>query len=136
MMRDMALIAANRLTVTIPGPVDEPPADEVARARIARWLEDAYGYRPPVASVEPHGWSAHWEVAGRVSPGWKYEAVIPRHLGPARADVAKGRHPASGGSTHRPRRRPVPASAPGRAGVVDRTRSLVPHLPGLEDLGG
>lgn len=120
MMRVMALIAPNRLTVTIPNAHDDPPAEDAAHDRIGRWLEAAYGYRPPVASVEPHGWSERWEVGGRISPGWKYEAVIPRHLGPARADVAKARHPAAG------------RTGPSGAGP----RVLVPHLPGLEDLGG
>ena len=90
----MALIAANKLTVTIPAGPDEPPAEGAARERIARWLEGEYGYRPPVESLEGHGWSARWEVGGRLSPGWRYDAVIPRHLGPARDEVARARHPA------------------------------------------
>ena len=48
----MALIAANRLTVTIPTGPDDPPADGDAQERIARWLEGEYGYRPPVERVE------------------------------------------------------------------------------------
>src|SRR5687768_3479461 len=96
----MALIAANRLTVTIPTTPDDPPSEATARERIARWLETEYGYRPPVESLEGHGWSALWEVGGRISPGWRYDAVIPRHLGPARDDVAKARHPA--GTAGRP----------------------------------
>ncbi len=94
MMRGMALIAANRLTVTIPTGPDDPPADEVAWERIAHWLEGEYGYPPPVESLEGHGWSARWEVGGRLTPGWRYDAVIPRHLGPSREDVARARHPA------------------------------------------
>ncbi|HEX7134683.1 MAG TPA: hypothetical protein VF228_19065 [Iamia sp.] len=110
----MALIAANRLTVTIPTGPDEPPSEATARERIARWLENEYGYRPPVESLEGHGWSALWEVGGRLSPGWRYDAVIPRHLGPSRDDVAKARHPAGtapGRSAARPTR---PASRPRR----------------------
>ncbi|HMJ76673.1 MAG TPA: hypothetical protein VK507_11915, partial [Iamia sp.] len=82
----MALIAANRLTVTIPTAPDDPPSEATARERITRWLETEYGYRPPVESFEGHGWSARWEVGGRLSPGWRYDAVIPRHLGPSRDD--------------------------------------------------
>jgi len=98
-MRDMALIAANRLTVTIPTAPDDPPSEATARERITRWLETEYGYRPPVESLEGHGWSARWEVGGRLSPGWRYDAVIPRHLGPSRDDVAKARHPAGTGTS-------------------------------------
>lgn len=94
-MRAMALIAANRLTVTIPSGPDAPPSEATARERIVRWLEGEYGYRPPVESLEEHGWSPGWEVAGRPAAGWRYDAVIPRHLGPSRADIAKARHPAS-----------------------------------------
>lgn len=120
-MRRMALIAANRLTVTIPTGPDDPPADEVAQERIARWLEGEYGYRPPVESLEGHGWSALWEVAGRISPGWRYDAVIPRHLGPSRDEVAKARHPAATGPGTR-----RPAAAPTR--TRPRPRKTTPAL--------
>ena len=105
----MALIAANRLTVTIPTAPDDPPSEATARERITRWLEAEYGYRPPVESLEGHGWSARWEVGGRLSPGWRYDAVIPRHLGPSRDDVAKARHPAGTGP---PARAPAPSVPP------------------------
>lgn len=98
----MALIAPNKLTVTIPAGPDDPPAEDTARERITRWLEGEYGYRPPVESLEGHGWSAQWEVGGRLCHGWRYDAVIPRHLGPARDEVARARHPA--GSAPAPRR--------------------------------
>lgn len=109
MMRSMALIAANRLTVTIPAGPDAPPSEATARERIVRWLEGEYGYRPPVECFEGHGWSESWEVGGRISPGWRYDAVIPRHLGPSRDEVAKARHPAGTGS---PRRRTAPPARP------------------------
>lgn len=127
----MALIAANRLTVTIPAGPDEPPSEDTARERIVRWLEGEYGYPPPVESLEGHGWSARWEVGGRLSPGWRYDAVIPRHLGPSREDVARARHPAAtpstrsprGGSATRPRRQPSapsrPTARPAAQAVID-----------------
>lgn len=119
----MALIASNRLTVTIPAGPDEPPADDVARERITRWLEGEYGYRPPVESLEGHGWSARWEVGGQVAPGWRYDAVIPRHLGPAREDVARARHPAGSSGHRRPAgarpRRPRSTSRPAAQAVID-----------------
>jgi hypothetical protein len=103
----MALIAANRLTVTIPNGPDDPPAEEVARHRITRWLEGEYGYVPPVERLEGHGWSAEWEVGGRTTIGWRYEAVIPRHLGPARDEIARARHPAgTARRSARPKRMP------------------------------
>jgi hypothetical protein len=122
----MALIAANRLTVTIPTAPDDPPSEATARERITRWLEAEYGYRPPVESFEGHGWSARWEVGGRLSPGWRYDAVIPRHLGPSRDDVAKARHPAADGrrspraggpGATRPRRQPT--ERPAARAVID-----------------
>ena len=109
-MRGMALIAANRLTVTIPTAPDDPPSEATARERITRWLEGEYGYPPPVESLEGHGWSARWEVGGRLSPGWRYDAVIPRHLGPSRDDVAKARHPAATGRRPAGSARPAPAT--------------------------
>jgi len=118
----MALIAANRLTVTIPTAPDDPPSEATARERITRWLEAEYGYRPPVESLEGHGWSARWEVGGRLSPGWRYDAVIPRHLGPSRDDVAKARHPAAPTGRRpasRPRRQPEPG---------ERSRKTSPEL--------
>lgn len=152
MMRGMALIAANRLTVTIPTAPDDPPSEDTARERITRWLEGEYGYRPPVESLEGHGWSARWEVGGRLSPGWRYDAVIPRHLGPSREDVAKARHPAAtggrrpprvetGGAGSRPRTPAAPASrrrrpSPEPAEVRDRLDAVVPpRLPGLDSHG-
>ncbi|QYG94181.1 hypothetical protein HC251_18200 [Iamia sp. SCSIO 61187] len=151
----MALIAANRLTVTIPTAPDDPPSEATARERITRWLEGEYGYPPPVESLEGHGWSARWEVGGRITPGWRYDAVIPRHLGPSRDDVAKARHPAAGarrpagsarparpsgrGSTTRPRSRPAtarPASGtpvPELADALGRIDSL---FSSGDDLGG
>lgn len=119
----MALIAANRLTVTIPAAPDDPPSEATARERIVRWLETEYGYPPPVESLEGHGWSALWEVGGRLSPGWRYDAVIPRHLGPSRDDVAKARHPAAtkGRAATRPAMRPrrPPTERPAARAVID-----------------
>jgi hypothetical protein len=116
----MALIAANRLTVTIPTGPDDPPADEVAQERIGRWLEGEYGYRPPVESLEGQGWSAAWEIGGRLSPGWRYDAVIPRHLGPSRDEVARARHPAGSSA-------PASSSRPSRPRRPD-TRKTSPEL--------
>lgn len=124
----MALIAANRLTVTIPNGPDDPPAEDVARHRITRWLEGEYGYVPPVESLEGHGWSARWEVGGKAAEGWRYEAVIPRHLGPARDEVTRTRHPAgtarrpaSGGSTTAsPRARRMPPELADTLATIDR----------------
>jgi hypothetical protein len=92
----MALIEANRLTVTIPNGPDDQPDEALAAERIHAWLEQRYGYRPPVAQVEGHGWSDRWRVGGRTAPGWRFDAVIPRHLGPApAADDARAHHPAN-----------------------------------------
>lgn len=125
MMRRMALIAANKLTVTIPTGPDDPPAEDVACERIARWLEGEYGYRPPVESLEGHGWSARWEVGGRLSPGWRFDAVIPRHLGPARDEVARARHPA--GSAPSATRGPTGSARPRRP-ATERPRKTSPEL--------
>lgn len=128
MMRGMALIEANRLAVTIPNGPDDPPTREVASERVQRWLEGQYGYRPPVERLEGHGWSARWVVAGAASSGWRYEAVIPRHLGPARADVEAGR-PARAPRSHHPAGRGV---ARPRVAAARRPRVPTP-LPGLGD---
>ena len=98
MIGGMALIEANRLTVSIPAGADAPPSPEEARARIERWLTATYGYLPPVDDLVEHGWSRSWSVAGRAAPGWRYDAVIPRHLGPAPDPEARSRahHPACG----------------------------------------
>lgn len=93
----MALIEANRLTVTLPGGPEDPPADDLAADRIRTWLEQQYGYRPPVEHMEGHGWSERWRVGGKPAPGWRFDAVIPRHLGPAPAGGERSRahHPAN-----------------------------------------
>ncbi len=99
MIGGMALIEANRLTVTLPGGPDDPPADADAEERIRAWLERRYGYPPPVEHLEGHGWSERWRVGGRRAPGWRFDAVIPRHLGPAPCDPAgqrsRAHHPAN-----------------------------------------
>jgi hypothetical protein len=98
MLCTMALIEANRLSVSIPAGPDAPPDPGVARARIERWLTATYGYLPPLDDLVAHGWSDSWAIAGRPAPGWRFEAVIPRHLGPSPGTSASSRahHPARG----------------------------------------
>lgn len=133
MILGMALIEANRLTVTIPNGPDDRPDDAVAADRIHGWLERQYGYRPPVEHVEGHGWSDRWRVGGRTAPGWRYDAVIPRHLGPAPAAAgarSRAHHPAN--KVHVPPVRASRSSATARAaagaGAGRRADSLFPDL--------
>lgn len=94
----MSLIEANRLHATIPGDREHEPDPAVTRQRLERALADAYGYLPPIEEVVAHGWSPSSTIAGRTAAGWRYEALVPRHLGPAPATVARSRahHPAGG----------------------------------------
>lgn len=80
----MPLIEANRASVVIRGREDSPLDPEAVERRILNWLENQYGYRPPVEGIEADGWGT-WTVAGKTESGWHYTAVVPRHLGPARA---------------------------------------------------
>jgi len=132
MMPAMALIAANRLTVTIPTGPDAPPSEATARERIVRWLEGEYGYPPPLESVEGHGWSPSWEVGGRLSPGWRYDAVIPRHLGPSRDDVATARHPA--GTARRRRGGSTGPSSGARSAPPTRPRRPASPRPAAQEV--